>query len=136
MSGPKHGRERGYVLAEALVGGVVMMLALVGVFGALARGGEDVGRAVADQAAAQRATEQLEWMRGQSSTSAAWTAGGPKPCQALLVPLPTGWTCTVTVTEVTDSFVDTSVTGPLFYKKAVVRLDYRGTSLSLEALRW
>ncbi|AKJ00333.1 hypothetical protein ATI61_104258 [Archangium gephyra] len=136
MSGPKHGRERGYVLAEALVGGVVMMLALVGVFGALSRGGEHVGRALADQNAAQRATEQLEWMRGQSSTAAAWTAGGPKPCQALLVALPPGWTCTVTVTEVTDTLVDTSVTGPLFYKRAVVQVSYRDTSLSLEALRW
>lgn len=134
MSGPKRGR--GYVLAEALVGGVVMMLALVGVFGALSRGGEDVGRALAAQNAAQRATEQLEWMRAQPSSAAAWVAGGPKPCQALLVPLPMGWTCTVTVTEVADTDVGAPVSGALSYKRAVVQVSYRGTSLSLEALRW
>ncbi|WP_375770634.1 hypothetical protein NR798_06980 [Archangium gephyra] len=136
MSGTKHGRGRGYVLAEALVGGVVMMLALVGVFGALSRGGEHVGRAVADQDASQRATEQLEWLRGQPSNSAAWEAGKTKPCQALLVELPPGWTCTVTVTQVVDTAVAAPISGSLFYKRAVVRVDYRGTSLSLEALRW
>jgi len=136
MSGRKHGRGRGYVLAEALVSGVVMMLALVGVFGALSRGGEHVGRAVADQDAAQRATEQLEWLRAQSSTSPSWDAGTTKPCQALLVALPTGWTCTVTVTQVTDTAVAAPVSGSLSYKRAVVRVEYRGTSLSLEALKW
>lgn len=135
MSGPKHGR-RGYVLAEALVGGVVLMLALVSVFGALARAGEHVGRAMADQNAAQRATEQLEWLRAQPSSSVAWAAGTTEPCEALLVPLPSGWTCTVTVTQVEDKAVAAPVSGSLFYKKAVVRVDYRDTSLSLEALRW
>ncbi|HZI06358.1 MAG TPA: hypothetical protein VEZ71_20165 [Archangium sp.] len=136
MSGRKHGRGRGYVLAEALVSGVVMMLALVGVFGALSRGGEHVGRAMADQDAAQRATEQLEWLRAQPPSSPAWEAGTTRPCQALQVVLPTGWTCFVTVTQVTDTAVAAPVSGPLFYKRAVVRVEYRGTSLSLEALRW
>jgi Tfp pilus assembly protein PilV len=124
------------VLAEALVGGVVMMLALVGVFGALSRGGEHVGRALADQDAAQRATEQLEWLRAQPPASPAWAVGTTKPCQALQVALPTGWTCTVTVRQVTDTAVAAPVSGPLSYKRAVVRVDYRDTSLSLEALRW
>jgi Tfp pilus assembly protein PilV len=136
MSGSKHGRGRGYVLAEALVGGVVMMLALVGVFGALSRGGEHVGRAVADQDAAQRATEQLEWLRAQPPASPAWAVGTTKPCQGLQVELPTGWKCTVTVTQVTDTAVAAPVSGFLSYKRAVVLVEYRGTSLSLEALRW
>lgn len=136
MSGRKHGRGRGYVLAEALVSGVVMMLALVGVFGALSRGGEHVGRALADQDAAQRATEQLEWLRAQSSSSPFWAAGTTRPCQALLVELPTGWKCTVTVTQVTDTAVAAPVSGSLSYKRAVVLVEYRGTSLSLEALKW
>jgi Tfp pilus assembly protein PilV len=134
MSGPKHGR--GYVLAEALVGGVVMMLALAGVFGALAQAGEHVGRAMADQNASQRATEQLEWLRAQPSTAPAWKAGTTQPCEALLVELPPGWTCTVTVTQVEDKAVAAPVSGSLFYKKAVVRVGYRDTSLTLEALRW
>ena len=135
MSGTKHGRGRGYVLAEALVGGVVMMLALVGVFGALSRGGEHVGRALADQNAAERATEQLEWLRARSSSDPAWAVGG-RPCQQPPVPLPDGWVCNVIVTEVVDAAVAGPVAGPLRYKRAVVRVEYRGTSMSLEALKW
>lgn len=134
MSGPKH--RRGYVLAEALVGGVVMMLALVGVFSALSRGGEHVGRAMADQNAAQRATEQLEWLRAQPSSDPAWDVGTTRPCQGPQLTLPPGWTCTVTVTAVEDTAVAAPVSGPLLYKRAVVRVEYRGTSMSLEALRW
>ena len=125
--------ERGYVLAEALVGGVVMMLAVAGVLGAVSQAQEHIGRSVADQTAAQVIVEQLERLRALPASSTAWNVAATACPTAAL---PQGWVCTVTVTAVEDNDVTAPVTPPLRYKRAVVRVDYRGTSLSMETLRW
>ncbi len=129
--------NRGYVLAEALVGGVVMMLAVASVLSALGHASAQIGRAVKDQTAAQVALAEVERLRTRSVSSAEWNPG-TVACPTVV---PAKWTCRIIVQTVED----TQVGGPvsvLRYKRAHVEVKYPvegralPDSLVMETLKW
>lgn len=130
--------NRGYVLAEALVGGVVMMLAVASVLSALGHASAQIGRAMKDQLAAQVALSELERLRTRSVSSAEWKTDGTVACPSVV---PAKWDCLITVQTVADNQVGGPVS-VLHYKRARVEVKYpvegmsAKDSLVMETLKW
>jgi Tfp pilus assembly protein PilV len=127
-------RERGYALAEAMVGGAVLLLAVSGLLTAISQANAHIARSVQEQRATQLLVERIERLRVVPTSNALWNAGS-SDCTALMA-TPTGWTCTLVVSDVSDTAVGLSGVGPLVYKQAVFTMSSRGLSWSMETLKW
>ena len=127
--------QRGYALSEAMVGGSVLMLAIVGVMSALTQANAQVTKAVDQQTTARLAVQQLEQLRFLPLTDPLWSPG-TKGCT--LGTLSSRFTCSITVEAVSDTnMLVPTVSLPPSYRRAVVTVVYRGvTPFSVETLKW
>lgn len=125
--------ERGYVLAEALVGGAVLMLALVSVLSGLSQANGHVARAVSDQGLMQALTDQTERLRALPISDTRWDAGLAKPC--LPSSLPPELTCRLDIYAETDNAFGGAAV-PVPYRRAVVTLRSANAVHSLAVLKW
>jgi Tfp pilus assembly protein PilV len=129
--------ERGYALIEAMLGGAVLMIALGSVLGGLVQANGHVARATADQNLTQYLVDQTERLRALPVSDPLWAAPAlGKPC--IVMGLPATWTCKVDVYDDTDTDMGgaTGPAGSVRYKRAVVTVTSRTSSLSLSVLKW
>jgi Tfp pilus assembly protein PilV len=131
----RHGRrQRGYALAEAMVGGVVLMFALGGVMAGFSQARGHVTRAMLDREAAQLGVAVIEQLRARKYGDTLWNVGS-RTCVPNIPHLvvPNNWTCDITVALHTE-FASSTVRRQ--YLIARVRVGYRGRSWTMETLRW
>jgi Tfp pilus assembly protein PilV len=136
MSGPNQRGERGYALIEAMVGGVVLMMALASVLGGMTAASAHVTRAVVDQRILHALVDQTERLRALPTTHAKW-ATGTQSCLQLETPSewPSEWACQITVSSVADPFLVGTSTMTVNYKRAQVTITFAGRAQSLAVLK-
>lgn len=123
--------KRGHVLVEALAGGVVIVLVLGGLASSEIAARRLLDRGIDDVEMARAASERLEFLRAEPSTSAAWTA----PSNGTVTGHP-GWTWKVEPAGITDSAVSGAVTSLPFRRARVTITGADGRTLTVEELRW
>ena len=129
-------RDAGHFLVEAMAGCAILGVTLTTAMVAGARFQHDIGVASADQHAWQLLRERYEMQRAAPFESADWAVTATRT-GTYAVPGEAPWTWTVDVTDVTDGLIGGPLAGQsLVYRQAVVRVIYRGQTISLEAVRW
>jgi Tfp pilus assembly protein PilV len=117
-----------------MVCALMVGVAVTGVLAGAARYHGQFGQSVADQRALQYARLLVEEWRAEPLTAPDWQTG-VHPASPGKVP-DSGWTWTVTVTDVEDPLSPGGAVGTLRYKKAVAKVSYRDRSASLETIKW
>lgn len=118
--------RRGHLLLEAMIASAVLLMTIAGVATAVRSAANEVSLAADEQQAMAIVEAEAEKLRLQPLR--AWDAGVREPVTVAGRP---GWIVTVEIRDLTD----TASPGASF-KRAEVRLDYRGRRAVMEAYKW
>jgi hypothetical protein len=123
--------RRGHVLVEALAGGAVIALVLAGLASSEINARRLLDRSIDDVEMARAASERLEFLRAEPSTSASWTVAS----NGAVTGHP-GWSWKIEPAAFTDSAVSGVVTSLPIRRARVTITGVDGRTLTVEELRW
>jgi Tfp pilus assembly protein PilV len=138
--------QRGHMLIEAMIGGVVLALTVATVLTGISQASSQVGQALHSQQALELAQAQYDRLRRLPITHADWAVSPPVPpnplpaCPGAALPN-SRWTCTLLVTEQADTITPALPGAAPAFRTARITLTYtpadggRVISTTLELLK-
>jgi hypothetical protein len=121
----------GHVLVEALIGGVVLSLAIAAIASGELASRESLLRDIHELELLRVASERVEYLRSLPSTAPAWTASSSGP-----VPGHPGWTWTITPERVEDPHIHGTPAPVRYLRAKIVITVSEHHHLKREVLRW